>query len=409
MKTLNNFLSFLLIASLAIACKDDEPVSDTTAPNPVLNPVVENLPGAARISYTLPDDENLLYVRAEYERNGQKQEAKASYYKNNVMVEGFGDTKERKVLLYTVSRAEVASSPVEVTIKPLTPAIQDVLASLDIRESFGGMLTQYANPSRANIVIGILRWDTEGALDEWVHIDNHYTGLVAGKFSVRGQQAVKQKFGFFVRDRWDNRTDTLELELTPIYEEKLDKTQITFAKGKYPVPQRAPLPKSNNPMVEPGNLSSWPFTRLFDDQVGNTGYHTNERQDIPIWVAMDLNVTVKLSRYKFWQRNNGSDCGYCYSHGNPHEWQIWGTNTPADVNSWVLLDHQVMEKPSGLPLGTTSNLDKEAADAGHEYEFSIDSPPVRYIAWKHIDNWGAIEGATGFFHLAELEFWGQKQ
>lgn len=409
MKTLEKFLSsFLLLALFAMACSKDDPIGDKTKPQPVTDPVVTNLPGAAIIQYTLPDDPNLLYVRAEYERNGEKLDAKASFYYNYILVEGFGDTQQREIKLYTVTRAGVSSAAVSVTIEPKRPAIYDVLESLKIDVAFGGMITQFTNLAAENVVIGVLRWNTEDdRLHEWVTVDNFYTALPSGKFAVRRQKAVPTKFGYFIRDRWNNRTDTLEVELTPWYEEQLDKKKIARVTGK-PVPQLPPLPESGIGLKDPvGNLGSWPFANLFDDTYGNTGYHTNERNDIPIWVAMDLGVTAKLSRYKFWQRNSGDNCGFCYSHGNPHEWQIWGTNDINDVNSWVMLDHQIMVKPSGLPVGLISNEDKAAADAGHEYDFALDSPPVRYIAFKHIDNWGAIEGAKGFMHIAELEFWGQ--
>ena len=68
-----------------------------------------------------------------------------------------------------------------------------------------------------------------------------------------------------------------------------------------------------------------------------------------------------------------------------------------------------MIKPSGLPIGQNSNEDIDVANAGQEYEFPENAPAVRYIAWKAIDCWGAIEGQTGFFHLFELSIWGQVQ
>jgi hypothetical protein len=68
-----------------------------------------------------------------------------------------------------------------------------------------------------------------------------------------------------------------------------------------------------------------------------------------------------------------------------------------------------MVKPSGLPVGINSNEDNEAVNEGQEFDLPIGVPAVRYIAWKHIDNWGAIDGATGFLHMMELTVWGQKQ
>ncbi|MCH5687695.1 hypothetical protein LWM68_27570 [Niabella sp. W65] len=140
--------------------------------------------------------------------------------------------------------------------------------------------------------------------------------------------------------------------------------------------------------------STYVLKNLFD---GNTGsmFHTKQNVDQPIWIPIDLGVKANISRYKIWQRNGG----FAWGHGNPHEWEIWGTNNPSDINSWVLLDRQVMIKPSGLPNGSNSNEDIEVANSGQEYEFKEGLPSVRYIAWKNIDCWDAIGGSTGFFHL----------
>lgn len=405
----NRILIFLLSLITATACVEQGmgPIEkDQKAPSPVTNVLVENLPGGAKISYTLPDNPNLLYVKADFNIGGQPQEVKSSYYNNNLIVEGFGDTKEYEVTLYAVSRSEVASPGVKTVVKPLPAAMYDAFSSLVVKESFGGFNTWFENPGKGNIVIGVIRLDT--IANEWVEVDNYYTGLQSGVFSVRGQQPISSIYGFFVRDRWNNRTDTLKLRLTPIYEEELDtKLFKDLRSAGNPIPQLPPLPASGQPIVHPTNLSSWPWTRLFDNLTGNTGFHTTEKKDVPFWLPIDLGKEVLLSRYKFWQRMHDNNSTYFYSHGNPHEWEIWGTNTPNDVNSWILLDHQVQVKPSGLPIGQVSNDDVSLARDGHEYEFPVGTKPVRYIAWKHIDSWAAIEGTTGFMHMGELKIWGQ--
>ncbi|MCH5687694.1 DUF4959 domain-containing protein [Niabella sp. W65] len=55
-------------------------------------------------------------------------------------LEGFGDTSEQEVQLYTVSRAEQISAPVTVKIKPLTPPVLKVRNSLETQTSFGAFL-----------------------------------------------------------------------------------------------------------------------------------------------------------------------------------------------------------------------------------------------------------------------------
>jgi hypothetical protein len=405
-------IKFLLFISLLLfgigSCKRDvmEPISkDGNAPGPIKNPTVENLAGAAKITYLLPSDENLLYIKAEYEVNGVKREAKSSFYKKSIVVDGFGDSTEHTVTLYAVSRAEIASTPVQVTINPLTPSFIKVRKSLTVAPSFGGFVAKFVNEDLANVVIVALLWDD--SQQEWKQIDADYTTTTKADsaFKVRGLQPVLQKFGLFVRDRWGNLSDTLNFELTPIPEVQLDHTKFADIRKKFPIPQVAPLPASGLPMKEAVDYSgSYPMKNLYD---GNTTsmFHTKQNYDQPIWIPIDLGVKAKFSRYKIWQRTGS----FYYSHGNPHEWEIWGTNTPNDVNSWVKLDHEIMIKPSGLPIGQNSNEDIDVANAGQEYEFPENAPAVRYIAWKAIDCWGAIEGQTGFFHLFELSIWGQVQ
>ncbi|NSL90380.1 DUF5000 domain-containing lipoprotein [Chitinophaga solisilvae] len=407
MKNIKSFLSGCLLSAVVLyACKSDVigPVStDKTPPNPVMQPVAVGQPGAAEISYTLPDDQQLSYVRAEFVINGVKKEAKSSFYKRSVRVEGFGDTLEHTVTLYTVSRSEVSSLPVQVKVKPLPPAIWNVRNSIRAAEAFGGLQVEFTNPDRGKIVVGTLLWDP--VQKEWRLINNFYFGLDSGRFTVRGLRPVKQLFGIFIKDRWDNRSDTLKTELTPIYEEQLDREKfVSMLKKKVPIPQVPPLPKTPGVKVqEPTNLSSWPIENMWNGIVGNEGYHTTENKDVPIFIPIDLGVKAMISRYKIWQRQSD----YIFNHGNPHEWELWGTNTPNDVNSWIKLDHQVMEKPSGLPLGQKTTEDVDLAAAGQEYELPAGTPAVRYVAWKHIDSWAAQGGIIGHLHISEIAFWGQ--
>lgn len=406
MKKINMLLWVLILIGIGFHCQKDQnaPIDKAgAAPGAVKNPIVKNLPGGAEITYTLPSDENLLYVKAEYEVNGVKKDAKASFFKKSLVIDGYGDTLEHKVTLYAVSRGEVKSTPVEVTIRPLTPSLIKVRKSLLTETSFGGFTVKFKNEDLASVVIVAMLWDSTQL--EWKQIDADYTSMGEGVFKVRGLESRMQSFGVFVKDRWGNLSDTLKFGLVPIYEIQLDHSKFADIRKKYPIPQISPLPTSGKPMAEAIDYSgSYPMKNLYD---GNTSsmFHTKQNLDQPIWIPIDLGVEARLSRYKLWQRTGS----FYYSHGNPHEWEIWGTNTPQDVNSWVRLDHEVMIKPSGLPVGQNSNEDITVADAGQEYDFPENTPAVRYIAWKNVDCWGAIQGQTGFFHLFELSFWGQIQ
>lgn len=405
---------FFLLVVFALgnfSCAEDRSVpisADGSAPGAVYDVRVENLPGGAKISYGLPDDKNLLYIKAVYTLKQGEVESKASYLTNQIVLEGFGDEIEREVTLYAVSRSEKVSTPVKIKIKPLQAPVFTVFKSLKLNETFGGIVVNFENPTatsgsvNSNMVIGTLRWDDK--LKEWVQIDTYYSGLTKDQFAVRGLESKPYKFGIFIRDRWDNHSDTLETDLTPIYEEELNKKLFKDLRTRYAIPQVGALPISGNPMLEGVDYSgAYPIANFWDGNVANF-FHTKSGFELPIWVPFDLGVSVKLSRYKIWQR---AVAGGYFSHGNPHEWEIWGTNTPENPASWVKIAHEEMMKPSGLPVGQNSADDRAIAAAGQEYNFDIAAPAVRYIAWKHIDNWASIRGEFGFLHINEITIWGQ--
>ena len=94
---------FLSAAALLVACNEDfigqYPV-DNVAPASVSDVRVENLPGSAMISYSLPNETDLLYVKAVYtDSHGVKTEVKSSVFKDNVVLKGFGRSKKQTVQL----------------------------------------------------------------------------------------------------------------------------------------------------------------------------------------------------------------------------------------------------------------------------------------------------------------------
>lgn len=389
----NILISGWLLSVMLVSCKEETPgpiAADGGAPGPVTNVQVENLSGAAKISYSLPSNPNLLYVKAEFEINGVKRDAKSSFYNSSLIVDGFGDTEERTVTLYAVSYGEKTSAPVSIKIKPLTPPIQVAHHSLKVVPAFGGLNITYENPDQGNLIMQILR---QTSTREWVIADTYYTKSSGGNFYVRGQESVETTFGVVVKDRWDNRTDTLKTKLTPIFEQELDKSK--FKEGVNGILFA----------TEPGPFSSgWVLKNLWDNSI-TKGFQTIEKIPYPLWVTFDLGVKAKLSRYKIWQR-----AGYYFNHGHPLNWELWGSNNPdtdGGWNNWTKLDDYKMTKPSGLPLGQLSDEDNAVALAGQEFDVPINAPAVRYLRWKHIDSWSTPGGTIGFLGFMEISIFGR--
>jgi len=369
-----------------ISCRQEHlgPIEkDKVAPGPVTTVSVENLHGSARISYSLPGDADLLYIRAVYtSKEGAVRETKVSRTNRNLTVVGFGDTSAYQVKLYAVDKSENVSPAVDVTVHPLSSSIWMVHDSLTVSPDFGGINVVFSNFTEDNLAIVVLSNDSLG---QFVPIYTNYTNLKSGNFSARGLPAVPTKFGIYVRDRWGNISDTMLVTLTPLFEELLDRTKM----HGIVLPTDAPLGYD-------GNIDG-----LFDGNVHDGFYHTGDAARMPQWFTFDMGVTAKLSRLSWYMRD-----GFFYSLHNPKVVEIYGSNAPNPDGSfdasWTLLVSHTQTKPSGLPDGQLSQDDIDAANAGETVVFPLNTPKVRYIRFKTLKNWS---NGT-YVNFYELKMWG---
>lgn len=137
LKKLQSGIILLLVVLTTFGCKNDilnGPIENSAEkPGTVSNVTVENKSGGALLTYTLPTNEGLSYIKAVYEiRPGVKREVVSSYYTSQLLIDGYNSTNEQQITLYAVTKSEVMSDPVIVKIKPLKSAIQLVYESLNI-------------------------------------------------------------------------------------------------------------------------------------------------------------------------------------------------------------------------------------------------------------------------------------
>lgn len=389
----------LLLLMFAASCKEDKPgpqKDDGTAPGAVSNIRVERLPGAVKLSYDLPDNTDLFYVEADCKTTKRNIQAKASFYDHSLILSGFGDTATYTAQLYAIDRGENKSGPVSVTFKPLLPPVLSVKNSLVVKKDFGGINVNFKNTTESDLVIYVLTPDSLGKLTA---VETYYTSRPDGSFSVRGFPAEKRKFALYVRDQWKNKSDTLITEVTPLFEEELDKSK--FREHHLPGDATAGF--------------GWVMPRLWDGSIDEpNGFHTDHQgtdanpSGFPHHYTFDLGVVAKLSRFKFWQRGIIESTAFLYAHGNIRKFEIWGSTDPATDGSWngwtKLLDCESI-KPSGLPIGQVSNEDRAYAAKGEEFIFPLDAPAVRYIRVNVLSNWGGDD----YSHVMEMTFWGAEQ
>ncbi|MEJ2881590.1 DUF4959 domain-containing protein [Pedobacter sp. GR22-6] len=397
-ETITKCLLLFTLLCILFSCKEEElrqpAENDTTVPQLVSNVKVENLSGKARITYKLPNDKNLLYVKAVFTlANGTNFEAKSSFYKDTVVVEGFADTQEHEVKLYSVSRSEVLSEPTIVKVKPLEAPFQKVFKSIRVLDAFGGYNLTATNPTRDNISIIVMR---RNAFNEF-EVDNFksiFTRTDAVLSKIRGLSTTKQELAIFVKDKWGNSSDTLYTDINPIFEAKLD-PQLFRA---LVLPGDAPQVTNGAALVYAwdGRLG-WPYTS-FTHQI-NGG-------DVPHMVTFDTGVSAKLSRV--WIRPFPEGTRYYYL-STMKRFEIYGSSSP-NLNgaldaSWILLGSYTVVKPSGLPYGNDNAEDQATAAAGFSWDVDLAAPKVRYLRIRCLENWAGGTAQS----INEIEVYGAAQ
>lgn len=354
---------------------------------------IENTPGGAIITYTLPGDPDLLYVMARYEEKGTPREFKASFYTNQLIIDGLSKEVDYVIELTAVNRSGKSSEIVPVKIHPLKPPVQGVFESLKGSPTFGGIEISYENPSKAFVAIGILTTDEKN--DFYEH-DTYYSSQAVAKFSVRGFNEEEREFRLYVKDKWGNVSDTTSFKVTPIGEKELDKKLFKTMR----------LKGDSDPTAWGGQLQYIWDGRAFGDNEGQWGLHTgNVATGVPMYISFDLGVNATLSRFKLWCI---MDDKHMYNDMSPRNYEIWGRIESISANDdgdffphWFKMGDIENVKPSGLPTGTLTDDDRAAARRGDEIIFNFNEFTTRYIRIRCTRNWN---GNTNMC-FSEVSFW----
>ena len=372
------------------------------APGLVKNVKAINIPGGAEISYDLPSSQNLLYVEAIVETpQGKVFNYKASSYNTKITVLGLPSSNEQVVNIYSVSKSGVKSAPTVVKINPLEPPYITAFKSINPKEDFGGIRILFENETKADLAFFVGYFEDDGT---FIDYDAYYTALEGGKYAYRGLPTEERKFGFYVRDRWDNFSDTIFATLTPLYEEMLEKELFKAMN----------LP-GDGPFYDPNQQSNIRMNFLWDTYYsqdwsdpyisGNTHYRhfaTNKNIiDEPASFTFDLGQVAQLSRVRI-------NHYYRYINRGARKYEIWGhaTTPPIDGSwdTWTKLGEIEQVKPSNLPGDTEQYGPGDAENwlSGDNFDFDTELPAVRYIRIKSLEDW------RGFTDWAatEITFYG---
>lgn len=402
MKKIIFILPIILIT--VIGCQEEfigQTPTDNIPPGQITNPVIENTYGGAVITYDIPKDNDVCFIRAEYMRNGILCTDHSSVYKNSITVEGFGTTDPVEVYLYTVDFSMNRSEPVIVTIHPKEAYIHEIFKTLEPLNDFAGITLKWKNEIEQPISITLLY--KEG--DSYIEKETYFSDIKNGEHAFRGFSDVLTHFKVFIKDQWDNCSDTLSFEFTPLYEVNLDRELYTQVK----------LPFDCTSVQYGAAWAAW--DNCHDGDTFDLGWVTaldnNPENDgrFPIMTTFDLGVYAQLSRVTMWMRGLVE-----YGSGAFKNVEFWGTDEmktdqPNDYwasddrgswkDDWIFLGEFETTKPSGASGVATEEDKLWARENGFEFRFNV-APKVRYVRLLVNSTWSGAK----CLELCEIAFMG---
>lgn len=444
MKIIYYLISVILLLVL-VRCAEvpnwNDETKDSVPPGTVSNMKVENTNGGAIITYTLPTDADLMGVKAIYSftEGGETRISYSSAFTNVIELEGFPDIKDRKVQLVAFDKSYNESSPVEVSIKPLTPPVELIRNSLHISETFNGVLVKWDNPTNADIGVSLYAEDDQ----KFMELDYTYYSRESGYYAFRGYENEERNFRVEVKDRWDNIAPPIDVTLTPLFEEDIVARNAGGALlwQRYGYADKTAVWRGDYVSVYKSN----DFTKMFDGK-NSTYFHPGQMADSyelsifteneehkgieprPVGLTIDMTREAKLSRYKIYFRSGS------FNANDPYYLVIWASNQPpkgpkdfdddrmaslaywtsweqvggtdAWKNDWTKVSECYVIPPSGATeqyLWTAEDL-TFAQNNGMEYDFDAEhsDTPFRYLRIECFDN----QKRTALVHFTEWEIYG---
>lgn len=390
MRNNNIYLLLLFIIAFA-ACKEE--VLDTTAPAKVTNVSYSPTNGGAVLTFTAPDDDDLLYVKAVYTNAlGNEVFKVTSRYGESIEIDGFKDVAPQKVKLYAVDRSNNSSEATEIEVTPLKSFIYLVQESIVMQEQLGGVRVTWKNPDKKTVFVYV-NFSKDGKNFERILSS---TDTLSVKM-IRGLDPENYAFSVKVEDFNGNKTESKEMgTYKPLLEQKIDKST-------WKVLQNLSV---DGDKWEGTIASFWDNVVDTKESGADNSYFIINRDDNggmlkwPLDIVVDLNKTVVVNRFVVWQRafayvnaeqNGVSTDYYYYKEENMRSFAI---SVSTDKLTWTSLGTFDIGDPRDASGAISPSKYKEAID-GHEFNLENVSQPFRYLKFSVLSNYGSETNVYG--------------
>ena len=394
MKTKKILYILIIPFILLYGCNNDES-QDSNPPGVLTIQNISPTNGGGIISYILPEDSDILFVRAEYTNSlGVDVYRVSSSHNDSIEIDGLNQNTPVQVRLFVVDHSENMSEPVEIEFTPLPSFIFLVQQSISISPDLGGVKLEWENIAEKTVYVHlhIVNGDSE---DVRILSSNN----VNESIFVRGLESIEMTFLTKVEDFDGNITELEEKgTLTPLFEEMIDKSTWTLM----------------SQLSVNGNAWEGQTTAFWDDIVDTAETNSDNSYFIiwrdqnggtlnwPLDIVINLNKNVLIHRFKVWQRafwyNGPTGIPYYYQEENMRSFNLYASNNAID---WILLG----EFDIGDPSDENGNIPQDYIDAaanGHDFDLDAVSEPFRYLKFSITSNFGS----DTYVHGSEISLWG---
>ena len=388
----NKYIYILLLAAFAFTACNEE-VLDTTAPGKVTNISYKPTNGGAVLTFTAPDDDDLLYVKAVYTNSLGKEVFKVtSHYGDSIEIDGFKEATPQKVKLYAVDRSNNNSEAAEIEVTPMKSFIYLVQESIQMKEQLGGVRITWENPDQKTVFVYV-NFSKAGKTYERILS----SALSDPVLMIRGLDPEEYSFSVTVEDFNGNKTDKMDVgTYRPLLEQKINKStwkvlqNLSVDGDKYE-----------------GTLASfWDDVVDTKESAADNSYFIISRDENggmlkwPLDIVVDLNKTVVVNRFVVGQRafayvnaeQNGVSTDYCYY--KEENMKSFSVSVSTDKLTWTSLGSFDIGDPRDAAGVISPAKYKEAID-GHEFNLESVSQPFRYMKFSVLSNYGSETNVYG--------------
>ncbi len=368
------------------SCTSEEDL-DTKAPESVTNISVTPTNGGGVINYSLPTDDDILYVKAVY-TNSQGEEVfrVSSKHTSAIEVNGLNQTTPLKVKIYVVDESENSSEAAEIEFTPLKSFIFLVQESIQITPDLGGVKIAWDNIASKTVFVYVHILDGANEIIRILSSNNAQENIF-----IRGLASTEMTFSTKVEDFDGNITDLEDKgKYTPFFEEKIDKSTWSLMSGQ----------SINGNAYEGRTVNFWDDIVDTVETDADNSYFIATRDNnggslnFPLDIVIDFNKNVKIQRFIVWQRAywyNGGGVTYHYQEENLKSFNLYAST---DNQTWSLLGEFDIGDPRDGAGNISAAAFQEAID-GHEFSLDNTSDTFRYLKFQMTSNYGSTQLTVG--------------